>query len=434
MTPPQPTSPTCALSSLLGRREVEALARHLGVQLRSRKVCIWTFTWTLVLAFQSGAERTLTSLREAYERTVGHTLARSSFHARLNPRMARLLRRLAKDSLAQMGQALTVQTGRLSAFKDLLALDATVLRLREMASKAWLACRTNHTSHAAKLHVVMRICDGSPNRVKLTGERVGDTGPWTRLGKWVEGCLLLFDLGYYNFHLFARLDNRNGFFISRAKRNFNPVITGVNRRWRGNSIDVEGQRLQDVLPRLQRQVLDVEVEVTYKKRRYRGRRRTATRRFRLVAIRNAETGEYHLYLTNVPVEMLPAEDIGHTYALRWQVELLFKAMRSHGHLGQLPSRKKAVIECLVWASVLATVASQTLYRMIRKMVDPQRHMPLLRWASRFAKVASELLELLIHPNNERATRLLQQLVHDAPDPNRSRRDRSLLPVPQQVLA
>ena len=49
-------------------------------------------------------------------------------------------------------------------------------------------------------------------------------------------------------------------------------------------------------------------------------------------------------LTNVPPERLAAEDISQTYALRWQVELLFKAMKSHGHLAQLPSTKKAAVD------------------------------------------------------------------------------------------
>ena len=110
------------------------------------------------------------------------------------------------------------------------------------------------------------------------------------------------------------------------------------------------------------------------------------------------------------------------------MELLFKAMKSHGHLDQLPSGKKCVVECLVWASVLTLLASQALYRAIRQLIEPDRAMPLLRWASTVASIASELLALIIRrdPSNERALR--RYLVYNAPDPNRNRTDRELDPV------
>jgi putative transposase len=41
------------------------------------------------------------------------------------------------------------------------------------------------------------------------------------------------------------------------------LIVGVNRKWRGNSVDVVGKKLRDILPRLKREILDVEVEVEF---------------------------------------------------------------------------------------------------------------------------------------------------------------------------
>ena len=136
---------------------------------------------------------------------------------------------------------------------------------------------------------------------------------------------------YFSFHLFDRIEANGGFFVSRAKTHFNPLIVGVHRTWRGRAVDVVGQRLRDILPLLRRELLEVEVEVGFKKRAYKGKRSTKRRTFRLVAVRNDETGQYPAYITNVPADRLPAEDIAQTYALRWQVEMLFKAMKSHGH-------------------------------------------------------------------------------------------------------
>lgn len=422
-----------ALARAVPDERIRAEAARLGVVQRKVKVKVVPLVWTLVLAFQSGHQRSLAALREAYVRRAGHSLARSAFYKRLSSKLAALLKALVVASLEETGPVLGLPSGSLAGFRDLLAIDSTVIRLHDLLEKSFPGCRTNQSLAAAKLHMVMSVLDGSARRVKLTPERTSDITPWKRVGKWVEGRLLLFDLGYYGFHLFDRIDANGGFFLCRAKTNFNPVLVSTNRKWRGASVPVVGRRLHDVLPLLQREYLDVQVEVSFKKRVYKGKRTSAKRSIRLVAVRNVETGGYHCYLTNVPADRLPAEDIRSTYALRWQVELLFKAMASHGHLKQLPSEKKAVIECLIWASVLATIASQALYRLVRERVDADRHLPLLRWAALFGRNAEALLSLVIghEPGAERA--LLEHLLREAPDPNRARRRRAL-PTPPAALA
>lgn len=312
-------------------------------------------------------------------------------------------------------------------------MDATVLRLHRLLCNTFRGTRS-HSPAAAKFHVVLNVLTGSPKRVKLTSERVGDTAPWRRPGPWVRDRLLLFDLGYYSFWLFHRIDDNGGFFVTRAKANFNPRITAVHRRWRGNSVEVVGHKLLDVLPQLQRGLLDVEVEVGFYKRVYDGVRKKHRRTLRLVAVRNDSTGVYHCYLTNVAASVLPADDVRATYALRWQAELLFKAMRSHGHLDHLSSSRPSVVECLVWASVLAAIASNALYREVCRHLTTRHFVGPLRFAALFARLARDLLQLVLTPNRPDHQRLWSQLLREAPDPNRNRRDRAVQHVPIELAA
>jgi putative transposase len=57
---------------------------------------------------------------------------------------------------------------------------------------------------------------------------------------------------------------------------------------RGRSIDFVGKRLSEVLPKLKRQVIDVEVEMEFKRRAYNGKQRRDVKFFRLVATYNVE--------------------------------------------------------------------------------------------------------------------------------------------------
>jgi IS4 transposase len=402
-----------------------AAARRTGAVRRARKVDIYVLVWTLVLGIHIGARRSLDGLRQLYQRAGRHRLTRSAFYDRLSPAMAKLMRDLVADALAAQPPGPRHASGPLSTFTELLAIDTTVLKLHRLLQRAFPG--TNGA--AAKLHVVMNVFDGSAKKVKLTSELVADTAPWKRVGPWVRDRLLLFDLGYYRFHLFHCIDDNGGFFITRAKSNFNPVIVGLNRSWRGRSIDVVGDRLLDVLPRLQRAVLDVDVEVTYDKRVYNGVRSTVVRTFRLVAVRNAQTGDYHVYLTNIAAEQLAGADVGQTYRLRWQAELLFKALKSHGQLDELPSRKPSVVACLVWASVLCVIVRGVLYRLVRAQMDANRHLPPLRFAALFARWATALLELVVAPPTAAHQWLWRHLLAEAPDPNVRRPDRALARVP-----
>jgi len=191
------------------------------------------------------------------------------------------------------------------------------------------------------------------------------------------------------------------------------------------TVSLVGRRLKEVLPLLHRKVLDVMVEVGFERRKYRGVAASSTRMLRLVAVLDAETGEYHCYLTNIPPDRLAAEDIARTYALRWQVELLFETMKLHCQLDDLPSSKKHVVECLIWASVLCAVLSQVLMRAIRRRIAADRTVPLLRWAALFSRLAGDIFQLLLSPEPSLARRLIATLMHEAPDPNRNRKDRAL---------
>jgi putative transposase len=290
------------------------LARETGAVKRQRRVRIYELVWVLVLGFAIGRKRTLASLRRRYERATGQTIEESSFYKRFSPGLAKMLKRLlarAFEECLGVGRSLE---GPLAAFRDVILTDSTVIRLHDLLEKRFPACRTNHTKAALKAHTVMSVRGVGGQSVKITAEREHD-GPLFRVGSWVRDHLLMFDLGYFRYQLFACIGRNGGYFLTRLKGNADPTIVAVNRVHRGRAISLVGQRLRDVVPRMQRQVLDVEVEVGFPRRRYGGRVHRDTQRLRVVGLLNRETGQYHLHVTNVPPEKLAAEDVGATYSL-----------------------------------------------------------------------------------------------------------------------
>ena len=295
-----------------------------------------------------------------------------------------------------------------------------MIRLHDALASCWPACRTNHTLAAMKLHTVLNVRGVGPQRVKLTSERVAD-GPTLRAGQWVTGRLLLFDLGYFRYALFAAIAAHGGFFLTRLKGNANPLLRRLHRQHRGRAIAVEGLRLREIRSRLRRAVLDVEAEICFQRRRYAGRRKTATLRVRIVGLWDEGHEVYHWYITNLPVDKVRAEDLGKLYAARWTIELLFRELKSSYRMESIPSSKSHMVEAFVYASLLALLASRALLLAIRRWGHlADRKTPTERWARLFVSAAPDLLALVLDSAamaHTRDRRLLEFFLAEAPDPN-----------------
>jgi len=415
------------LSSTLPSERLWALSRATGFIRRKRKIDPVAFVWTLVLGFCVGSTRELSGLRRFYEKHTGQTLVPSSFYERFTGELVDFLQQLIGEVLSRMSEPGRPLAGCLESFEDVVLADATVLRVHDLLASTWQSCGRSTGSAAAKLHLVMSATGCGPHAIKVTSERTAERRTLP-IGPWLRGRLLLFDLGYYDFRLFDRIAANKGFFVTRLKKNANPKVIRLLTKVRGRPIAVEGKRLQEVLPRLHRRVLDVEVEVTFKRRPYKGKRSTGRSRFRCVAILNEDTGRYHLYLTNAPTSRLSADDVDRVYAARWEVELIFKRLKSTYRLDQFPSANKHVVEALIYASILTMTVSRGLWHAFRRRF---RHFAIYcvegRWAILLESIA-EALATLVFKTIRLASPIisaLRMLTHEAADPN-LKRDGGLL--------
>ena len=397
-----------------------ALARSSGAVQRLRQVDPAALFWTVVLGFGVGRQRTLASLRRAYEKTTGRSIEESSFYDRFNRGFAAMLKSAVDRAMVDLVGVGRNLRGPLEGFRDVILTDSTVIRLHDFLARDFPGCRTNHTKSALKAHAILSVAGLGKASIKVTGERAHD-GPVFKVGKWVKDHLLLFDLGYFRYQLFACIHRNGGYFLTRLKANANPTIVAINRVHRGRAVPVVGEKLRDVADRLLREVLDVEVTVRFQRRAYAGRARHDVQTLRVVGIRDDHTGRHHFYVTNVPVEKLAAEDIRATYALRWQVELLFKELKRHYRIDQMPSRKREIVEALLYASILTLIVSRRLLALVRKaLAGLADRIPTQRWAALLESASTELLLIVTRPPRELKA-LLQRVnatfLHEAVDPN-----------------
>ncbi len=383
------------MASLLPNSWLLQQAKEQGVVKRQRLLHIQDLIWTLILAFGTGHDVTLTDLRASLNLRTGQDLAASSFNQRFTPQLASMMFLCVQHLLEQARQARPAQQSKwLQYFSNMTAIDSTVIKVHHSLRHLWPSCK--NAQAALKIHAAHNLAHGLPCDFKMTAGTVHDIKPYKTVGAWVKGHLMLVDLGYYCFNLLERLDRQQAFFVTRAKSNFNPVIKAVHGKCKGRPIDLEGKKLDEVMGRLKRQVVDVMVEVQVPKRKYKGKRRFKTFQMRLVLVRNDETSKYHSYLTNLPVHV-SGQEVASLYKMRWEIELLFKALKSGGGgLVSIPGKREAVVKTLVWASLAKLLLSRLMLRRVRR---GQRHKPGRfpegRWEKRFAQLAGPLMNHLI---------------------------------------
>lgn len=372
-------------------------AKETGLIKRERKIDPVIIFWVLAIGYGTFLQRTLAGLKRNYETASNRILSDSSWYYRFTPELVAFLRECVARGLEYLAQEPSRSLSeRLSPFQDVLIQDSTIVRLHEKLAKIWPATRSRKVAAGVKVAVLTSAIASGPKSVALFAENTNELKT-LKIGPWIKDRILLIDLGFYKYQMFTRIKENGGYFVSRLKSNANPIIIEANRSYRGRSIDVRGKHLQDILKDLKRQVLDVDVEVKFNRRAYRGKEKKDNERFRLVAVYNEDEDKYHLYITNLSQDLLEPQEVARLYGARWEIEILFKELKSKYALDVVSTTNPQVIEAFIWIAILTLLISRRIYTMIRRL-NPRANMvrfTQLRWSNIYSESASRILNAVL---------------------------------------
>jgi IS4 transposase len=174
----------------------------------------------------------------------------------------------------------------------------------------------------------------------------------------------------------------------------NPVTTAEFREWRGCLIPLEGKQIQDAVKDLHREIIDVRVEVEFQRLEYEKTNLWNTKRSRIVGVRDQDADDYHFHITNLPREEILLRDIATLYRCRWEVEVLFRELKTRYALVEFETTKTHVVEILVYAAPLTLSVSRVLLCLVSEHVADEVVFPLERLAATFRSHAQFILHEL----------------------------------------
>lgn len=413
-----------SVKSFLPNETLYEMAKETGFMQRQGKIKMGDFFWNQVLGFKSGITRSINQFRKSYETATGVTLSRSSYYERFDGKLVDYLKTVMNHLCEKYMNAGGKLKSKLKRFKDLIVSDTTVMKLHDFLEKDFPSCRKGKgrgkVKSTAKIHYSTGINAVAPHPVSITPETVSDISG-LKIDKWVRDKLLLFDMGFYGYKIFYKISKNEGFFITRLKEP--NKLTIVKDNLAGENEDNEdspvGMTVNEALYRLKREVFDVEVELGInmktkargqisRKRRFRilksGKVPEHIKIFRLrvVCIWNPVERRYHRYITNIlDSKSLNAKDIAEVYGYRWEVEMIFKELKSYYHIDEFSTRKKCVVEALIYSALISlTVCRMLMYGLCRYFGVPECDISRRLFTALFASM-SQIIHVLMSANSIR---------------------------------
>jgi len=257
----------------------------------------------------------------------------------------------------------------LQRFTAVVLLDYSTIVLPDALGLWWPGCggsSVQHTQAALKLGVRFDLCSGALRGPLLTDGRTHESTTPIQHAPLPAGALRLADLGFFDLAVLAQTAAQDSYWLSRLHFT-TAVYDAAGRRW--DVLDLlaaQGTRTVD-LPialgaqqRLAARLLAVRVAQEVADQRRRRLRATARDRGRTPSAALLAWCDWTLLVTNVPAELLSLREALVLARARWQVELLFKLWKSHGHIDESRSGKPWRVLCEVYAKLLAMVVQHWL--------------------------------------------------------------------------
>jgi len=346
--------------STFGRASILAWARSCGAVSRLRQIHPQDFVIALVSCALGDETRSIATARRLFDRIAGFMPEESSFYDRFNGPMADLLRHLFHTALDACSlvrrEALAKMLGG-TGILDVLAVDASQVSLPAAAIEVLPSTSADHGGF--KLTAVLSLLFQKIERVSVTDARTHDRKAF-KLARWLHGQLLLLDRGYSDHRLFKTIADRGGFFLTRLKESSMPVVTAIRR---GLGQAHVGKALSVDLP--YRGVVDLDARFRLRK--------GGTAVFRVIRVtveHDTRDGYVELVdiwlVTNLSPDVFAADQAATIYRMRWEVEILFRALKSVGRLDQLRSSSLPVIRTFIYAALLGIVLAQDISAHMRR--------------------------------------------------------------------
>jgi len=353
------------LQAVLGPT-AETEAKKTGFVQRQSKLTGAKFVQTLVFGWLENPEATLEELAQT-AMALGVSISPQGLDQRFTPSAADLLQAVLERAVQEVIASEPIAMPLLQRFAGVYILDSSTVALPEILATLWAGCgnQSHKPAAALKIHLRLEMTTGALTGPVLSAGRLHDRSCWLQTKPLPGGALRLADLGYFSLAAMKAMAEQGSYWLSRLQANTAVFDAQGQRRVLSHWLDEQGDTVdmpitvgaQERMPcrLVARRVPD---DVANERRRH--LKEEAERRKQPVSEERLRLAAWTFYITNVPASLLSVAEAMVLGRLRWQIELLIKLWKSHGHIDESRSRDPWRVMCEVCAKLLAMVAQHWL--------------------------------------------------------------------------
>ena len=291
----------------------------------------------------------------------GLTLSKQSLWERLGEPAVEFLKGVLGAALRWRAMVSTQRIpAALRMFGRVLVQDSTTLQLSAALARCFPGGANQHGEAGGQLRI-QAVLDLVSQRFVHFGlshfRRNDQAAACDVLAVVQKGDLVLRDLGYFVLGSLAKIAEAGAFFLSRLR-----VSTGI---W-----DATGREPLDLLKLLRRQgrvdlrvrlgaqkvpvrlvAVKLPVEVAAERRRRARAGQKHDGRYQVQA-RTLALLDWAIFVTNVPASVWRAQTVVAVYGLRWRIETIFKAWKSHFRLAEVPKGSPAQLKAMIYGRLI----------------------------------------------------------------------------------
>ncbi len=342
-----------ALRETLGSQHLISRGRESGHCRRLRDVTPRRLVCALVESLGGLRVRTIADILRTFNAQNALRTRYKAFYNRLTwPEFPAFVQQVFFDILRNLSHNVLrpAARGKLTHFADVMVQDGSSFAVHDALKKTFGGRFTRIRPAAVEVHTFWSLFRDQVVHVEVAPDRYSEHD-FLPPAEQLRGKLLLADRGYQSLRYWKELDAAGAYFVVRGKSGLHPRVLRV-RGAGGRGRRFEGKRLRDLIDRLPRRRLGLDVEWA--------RRDGTTLPLRMILVWVPPRREHVVLVTNVPRRILTDREVILVYRLRWQVELVFKEWKSYANLHEFASTNVPLVEGLIWASLYAAALKRSL--------------------------------------------------------------------------
>ena len=293
-------------------------------------------------------------------------LSREGLHQRFTPQAVKFMQACLREALRQkFPPPQSLNTDLLRPFRRVLIFDSSSWDVDPKLRSVLPGSGGSASGANCKLQVGYEYKLGELGFFKVSPGTCPDQEHSLTLPKLVaRGDLVLTDLGYFKAKTFRQFHNRGVFFLSRflgLTTLWSPdthtliELGSVLRNCAENTLHMNvimGKQRNEQTPC---RLICLRVSEQVANERRRKLLRAAKKKGRTPSQIHLELCAWTLLVTNTPADWVPTEMAHPLYRLRWQIELLFKQLKSVLRIHQSDTGRESRLRCELYGKLLMAV-------------------------------------------------------------------------------